>query len=210
MRKILANYNAIFWDFDGVIKDSVEAKTLAYESLFKGMDPELLNEIKVHHRDNGGVSRYEKIPLYLRWAGFEVTQTLVDLYCEKFSAISTQLVIESAWVPGVRAFLIENYPYKKFFLITATPTKEIKVILGELGLLDCFIEVHGAPLKKFEVVQDIMRRLNIQSKDALLVGDSASDYDAAIKNNLRFVLRSTALNCELQKLHKGLSFEGLI
>ena len=52
MQKILASYNAIFWDFDGVIKDSVEAKALAYESLFKGMDPLLLNEIKIHHRDN--------------------------------------------------------------------------------------------------------------------------------------------------------------
>lgn len=210
MQKILASYNAIFWDFDGVIKDSVEAKALAYESLFKGMDPLLLNEIKIHHRDNGGVSRYEKIPLYLRWAGFEVTQILVDLYCKRFSAIVTHLVIDSAWVPGVRDFLIDNYPYKKFFLITATPTKEIKIILSELGLLDCFIEIHGAPIKKYEVVQDIMHRLNLQSKDALLVGDSASDYEAATKNNLRFVLRCTALNGKLQKLHKGPSFEGLI
>ena len=88
--------------------------------------------------------------------------------------------------------------------------KHSEIILSKLGLLDCFIEIHGAPIKKYEVVQDIMRRLNIQSKDALLIGDSASDYDAATKNNLRFVLRSTALNCKLQKLHKGLSFEGLI
>ena len=210
MNDILSRYKFIFWDFDGVIKDSVSAKTFAYERLFDDSDSELALKIKTHHEKNGGVSRYEKIPLYLSWAGFVVTQALVDSYCKKFSAIVTQLVIDSAWVPGVRAFLIDNYLNKKFFLITATPTKEIKIILSELGLLNCFIEIHGAPIKKYEVVQDIMHRFDIQSRDALLVGDSVSDYDAATKNNLRFMLRSTTLNCKLQKIHTGLSFERLI
>ena len=31
----LSNFDAIFWDFDGVIKDSVEVKAEAFAALFK-------------------------------------------------------------------------------------------------------------------------------------------------------------------------------
>ena len=210
MNKLLKNYDVLFWDFDGVIKDSVEAKAFAYQNLFKGMAQDLLNKIQYHHQDNGGVSRYEKIPLYLYWAGFEVTQDLIDSYCQDFSKIVMQLVINSPWVPGVKEYIIDNHKNNKFFLITATPTEEIKIILEELSILDCFAEVHGAPIKKYEVVEAIMHRFEFDTERTAFVGDSVSDHEAAFKNDLTFVLRSTALNYDLQKKHKGLSFKSLI
>ena len=210
MRQHLLSYDAIFWDFDGVIKDSVEAKTTAYVSLFDNMDVELLARVKLHHRKNGGVSRYEKIPLYLAWAGYQVTQNLVDLYCEKFSKKVVQQVINSPWVNGVREFILDSHECKNFFLITATPYEEIKTILSILGLEHCFVEIHGAPIKKYQVVDEVMSRWSLDCESTAFVGDSSSDYEAAVKNNLNFVLRSTTLNQNLQKLHKGLSFESLI
>ena len=60
---------AIFWDFDGVIKDSVSLKSDAFSELFSSSDKAVVNKINEHHELNGGVSRYEKIPLYLEWSG---------------------------------------------------------------------------------------------------------------------------------------------
>ena len=95
----------IFWDFDGVIKDSIDAKTKGFELLFEGCDPSVKNSIKSHHEANGGLTRYQKIPLYLEWAGISVTDEIVDHFCERFSSLVFDMVIRSPWVPGVREFL---------------------------------------------------------------------------------------------------------
>ena len=47
----------IFWDFDGVIKDSVEVKTHAFEYLFPDGDADFLRKVRMHHEANGGMSR---------------------------------------------------------------------------------------------------------------------------------------------------------
>ena len=210
MQQVLASYRWIFWDFDGVIKDSVESKAQAYQDLFVEGNPELVDRIKQHHNENGGVSRYEKIPTYLTWANLNVTQDLVDYYCKKFSLSVKRRVVNSAWVPGVKEFLIDNSFNRRFVLVTATPTAEIKEILLRLGLADIFLEVYGAPIEKHVVVREVMSRKNIRSEDALLVGDSVSDYEAALANGIEFALRRTPLNIDLQKLHQGLSFESLV
>ena len=126
MRQHLLSYDAIFWDFDGVIKDSVEAKTTAYVSLFDNMDVELLARVKLHHRKNGGVSRYEKIPLYLAWAGYQVTQNLVDLYCEKFSKTGSPNALESKSSVQETTVTIKNS--KQYFIFSVSGKIEVSNI----------------------------------------------------------------------------------
>ena len=48
---------------------------------------------------------FEKIPLYLSWAGVDVTDELVDKFCNLFSKSVVQSVIESPWVPGVYEYI---------------------------------------------------------------------------------------------------------
>ena len=78
VNKLLNNYDTIFWDFDGVIKDSVEVKTNAFKSLFEDFDPDLLDQIVEHHENNTGISRFEKIPMYLDWVGVKVNKDIVE------------------------------------------------------------------------------------------------------------------------------------
>ena len=61
----LNSYKLLFWDFDGVIKESLEIKREAFANIFQGIDEKTKLKIKNHHDKNGGMSRYEKIPLYL-------------------------------------------------------------------------------------------------------------------------------------------------
>ena len=57
----------IFWDFDGVIKDSVQVKISSFCKLFEHYGLEVVEKIRVHNERNGGMSRYMKFPIYLDW-----------------------------------------------------------------------------------------------------------------------------------------------
>ena len=74
----------IFWDFDGVVKDSLDIKSLSFENLFLPFGTEIASRVRIHHERNGGVSRFEKIPLYLQWAGQPPSPLQVNEFCDKF------------------------------------------------------------------------------------------------------------------------------
>jgi phosphoglycolate phosphatase-like HAD superfamily hydrolase len=207
---MLRRYATLFWDFDGVIKESVAVKSDAYERLFAAFGAELAARVRAHHERNGGMSRYEKLPLYLRWAGREASAAEVSRYCERFSAAVQQAVIDSPWVPGAREYLQENHARQCFVLVTATPVAEMQSILTALDLAACFREVHGAPASKTEAIQSVLARWKCARADSLLIGDSDSDYAAAKATGVEFMLRRTALNRNLQREHCGLQCEDFI
>ncbi len=206
---LLKGRKIVFWDFDGVIKDSVAVKTMGYEKLFTPYGKDVVEKVRQHHKAHGGVSRYEKIPLYLSWAGDLVGKDQVQSFCDKFSNLVQQAVIDSPWVPGVREYLQTNHTNQYFVLITATPQEEIEKILHVLDITRFFREVHGAPSSKTTVVRDGLERLRCPPEQALVVGDSDTDLNAAEENNLVFLLRRTPFNQVLQESFQGPSFGGL-
>ncbi len=206
----LAAYRTLFWDFDGVIKDSVAVKTQAYERFFAPFGASVAARVRAHHEKNGGMSRYDKFPLYLEWAGQSTSADAVARYCERFSDAVMQAVIDSPWVRGAREYLEANCRRQCFVIVTGTPQEEIEDILRVLGIRECFLEVHGAPTSKVDAVAAVLRQQGCASQDALLIGDSDSDYQAARANGVAFLLRRTALNQSLQRLHGGLQCEDFL
>ena len=188
----------IFWDFDGVIKDSVKSKGQAFVAIFSSIDSRIKKKILNHHENHGGMSRFEKIPLYLEFASLPVNQKNIDIHLKRFSEFTKQLVIDSEWIPGVLEFIRENSRLKDFFLITATPTEEINEILKCLELDNHFKRVFGSPLNKTTVVSELLKNYKIPLNDALMLGDSCSDYKAAKENEVNFILRKTEFNKNLQ------------
>lgn len=209
IHRLLTQKEIIFWDFDGVIKDSVTVKSCAFEQLFLSYGRELAARVRLHHESNGGLSRFDKIPLYLKWTGESPTPEKVQLFCDRFSVLVLQAVIDSNWVPGVREYLSTHYEEQYFVLVTATPQLEINHILAQLDISHCFREVHGAPNRKTLIIGSTLRRLNYPLDGALMVGDSDTDFDAAIANCVDFLLRRTSLNIALQKRHAGAFFDCL-
>ena len=209
MISLFVEKELIFWDFDGVIKESDVCKAIAYESLFLPYGQDVSMQVRRHHDLNGGMSRFDKLPIYLKWAGLTATQSLVNEFCNKFSELVYRTVIDSPAVPGVTEYLEGNYKRQYFVLITATPQGEIEKILEELNLSHYFREIYGSPCLKSEVVRNTILRLKVASSDALVVGDSEVDYQAAIKNNVPFILRRTEANHYLQETYFGPSFNSL-
>ena len=212
VKQVLALLNAsqiVFWDFDGVIKDSVMVKSAGYEKLFLPFGEDVVKRVNKHHNVHGGISRYEKIPLYLSWAGEPANPIQVQDFCDRFSDLVQQAVVDSPWVPGVCEYLSSHYADQCFVLITGTPQKEIEEILHALNITRYFRNVYGAPKAKTIMVKDVLERLSCPFEQALVIGDSGTDLEAAKNNNVAFLLRRTSLNKELQKQFTGPSFENL-
>lgn len=207
--KILCAATVVFWDFDGVIKDSVEVKSIAFESLFLPYGQDIARRVRQHHEANGGISRFDKIPLYLRWAGEPVNDSRVNEFCDRFSKLVLQAVIDSPWVPGVHEYLLRHYTHKYFVLVTATPQDGIQHIVDIIDIAYCFREVHGAPKKKDSAIGDVLHRLHCNPTHALMVGDADTDLMAAQTNSIPFLLRRTLLNKTLRASYAGPIFDHL-
>jgi UDP-glucose 4-epimerase len=199
----LDSYKFVFLDFDGVIKDSCEIKADAFEQLFSPYGEDIAKRVRIHHEANGGMSRYEKLPLYLEWVGIRPDQNTIEEFSRRFSSLAKNGVINSPWVVGMPDYLINNQRKKPFFLVTATPQEEIEEILDALNIHHCFKQVIGSPTNKTTAVSKIMRSFKIKPEDAVMVGDSTGDHQAAVENDIMFVLRETSLNQNLQKIHSG-------
>lgn len=202
--------SVLFWDFDGVIKESVEVKTQAYLGLFAPFGAELAARIRAHHQANGGMSRLEKIPLYLEWAGCPATADEVARCCTAFANAVRQRVIDSPWVPGACEYLQAHHARQRCVVLTATPQAEIEGILQTLGIAHWFLEVHGAPIPKAAAIAAVLARWGCPARDALVIGDSTSDYEAAKSANVDFLLRRTTLNTPLQHQYHGPQCENFL
>ena len=86
------------------------------------------------------------------------------------------------------------------FVVSATPQEELELIVERRGLGAWFRELHGAPAAKPDVLLDLMDRYELATEELLMVGDGLSDYRAARRAGVGFVLRETA---EQEELFRG-------
>lgn len=195
----IRKFKAVFFDFDGVIKDSVESKAQAFSYLFNNISKELNQKITNHHILNTGISRFDKIPIYMKWAGIDLSQKNIINHLEKFSEISLNLVEASPWIPGSLEYIENNHMNQSLFIISATPQKDIQLIAQNLKIDKFFESITGSPLSKIELLSEQLTRNSINPSDAIMIGDSLEDYEAAIKNSVPFLLVKNKFNKSLQK-----------
>lgn len=209
IRGLLDRAEVVFWDFDGVVKDSVQAKTDGFAAVFEPYGSTVVAEVVAHHEANGGMSRFEKIPRYLRWAGEQPTDEAIADHCAQFARVVVDAVVDAPWVPGVREYLLDGRDRRRFVLVTATPDDEIHVIIARVGLEGCFERIIGAPTPKGEAIGRTLSDWSVAADEAVMVGDAEADLRAAEVNAVPFALRRTPLNVHLQKDFDGPMFEDL-
>jgi phosphoglycolate phosphatase-like HAD superfamily hydrolase len=191
-------YKAIFWDFDGVIKESTAAKTQAYVDLFTSYGVEVQSKVKQHHLQNGGISRFVKIPFYFDvFAGKKLSDEEIGVEAMRYRNMTLDAVVESAWVPGVMEYIQEHYLKQDFYVVTGTPQEDIDIICERLGINQYFKGVYGAPDAKASLVEKAIKERCYSKDELLFVGDALADYEAAQKNHIEFLLRQTDENREL-------------
>ena len=77
---------AVIFDFDGVLAESLEIKTVAFGKLFEDKGEAVRDKVIKYHLDNSGVSRFEKIRyIYREILKEPLDKETFDLLCGRFS-----------------------------------------------------------------------------------------------------------------------------
>ncbi len=180
---------AIFFDFDGVILESVDVKGWAFGELFKDY-PEHVDEIVSFHYANGGMSRFDKFRYFYK----NIFKKPLDdkeftRLCEEFGRIVYHRVLECNFVPGAREFIHKYSEKIPLFIITGTPHDEIIKIVEAKELDQYFKGVFGSPTPKGLWAKKILEEWRLGATKIVFIGDAMSDYYAAKENGLCFVAR---------------------
>lgn len=202
-RELFGRARLVFWDFDGVIKDSLQVKEEAFSALFESFGADLATRVRQHHRNNGGVSRFEKFPLYLSWAGQQSTPEAISDLCTRMENLVREGVTASAWVPGAESLLLNNPHGQEFVVVSATPLAELTDIVERLSLGACFQRIYGAPTRKADAIAEFMKASGNPPETCLMIGDALADLEAAEKNGIPFLLRRHDGNADVFLRHSG-------
>jgi phosphoglycolate phosphatase-like HAD superfamily hydrolase len=183
----------IFFDFDGVIVESADIKTEAFRELFKTYPQ--VDEIVKYHKQNAGVSRYEKFSyIYKSILKKPLSESLKAKLGKKFSTIVVNKIKEAPSVPGVADFLRKYSKKAMLCVASGTPEEELLNIVKSRGLSSYFYKVRGSPSKKSEIIVQVLKEEGLAKGEALFVGDSITDYNEATKVGVSFVGRTATLN----------------
>ena len=188
-------YRNIIFDFDGVLAESVEIKTKAFYAIYHKHGEEIAQKVVLHHKENGGMSRYEKFPYYHKsFLNKQLSINEIEILGEEFSKLVVDGVINSNEVPGALWFLKRYKEECNYWIVSATPTYEINEIIYKRNLSQFFIKIYGSPNTKISIVKRIINENNLELGNTVFIGDAMSDYNAAIKNSISFILRKTDEN----------------
>jgi phosphoglycolate phosphatase-like HAD superfamily hydrolase len=194
----LNQYKNIFFDFDGVIKESLTVKAEAFEELFLEYGVLFRKKVWEHHMKNGGLSRIDKIKLYMDWAGEDLINSRIDELSSKFGDLVKDKVIQSAWVPGVDKFLKAKKDDQIFIIVSAAPQQELQEICSIIGIRKVFSRIYGSPVSKTKAINDSIINYSMNLDECLMIGDYNNDHIAARNNRIAFVLRSHEFNSEVK------------
>jgi HAD superfamily hydrolase (TIGR01549 family) len=185
---------AVFFDFDGVILESVTVKTNAFRALFSAY-PEHLAAIINYHLENGGVSRFEKFNvIYRDILRQPLTPEEFQSLGQRFNELVINEVLVCPFVPGAYELLERLVAELPLFVISATPPDELRQIIQRRGLEPFFEGIYGAPPGKAETIGTILDEQGWKPGEVVFIGDSLNDLAAAQTVGVPFIGRMPADN----------------
>lgn len=180
----------IIFDFDGVLVESVDIKTKAFAKLFEGEGRAAVDQVVDYHVRNTGVSRFEKIKyIYKNILKRKLTEEVFQELCATFARLVVDEVVRAPYVKGAKEFLDDASGHYGCFISSATPQREIEEIVKARKMGRSFKAIYGAPQKKSDIVEKIIRENSISGNEAVYVGDAMSDYTAASTHGVHFIAR---------------------
>jgi HAD superfamily hydrolase (TIGR01549 family) len=181
------------FDFDGVLFESVPIKTRAFQALFEGETPEILEVITRYHLANGGINRWDKIRTIFRDILHRpLSEHDLKQQADRFAALVVQKVVAAPWVIGAKEFLDGHQKQYRYFVVSATPEEELKEIVRQKKIGHYFREILGAPRKKDASLREILERHALAPAELVYVGDAINDWQAARSLSIPFVWRRAA------------------
>lgn len=179
----------IILDFDGVVIESVDLKTRAFEQLF-AHEPEMSKAFMEFHHKNSGRSRFHKFEwLYENVLKKPLPEEEKKALGEKFSKLIFENMLKVPYVEGAVEFLEKFHNILPIYVASITPERELKKIIEMRGLTGYFKGVLGTTGAKADLIRQIMEKEDAAPGEVLFVGDTNEDRKASEETGVRFVAR---------------------
>lgn len=209
-------FKAIFFDFDGVLAESVATKDQAFRTIYQPYGQDVIEKVLAHHRRYAGISRVEKIKYcHQEFLDIALDDPALEVLTQQFSNLVEDGVIQCETVVGAVEFLDREKPRRDLFVISGTPEDELRRITTARNLNDYFKGIYGSPRYKEEIIKTLLKQYRYHPDDVLFIGDGLTDYEAAMACGLPFAGRvapndvspfpaGTAIYPDLMAMHKDL------
>ncbi|NVJ54149.1 MAG: HAD family hydrolase [Campylobacteraceae bacterium] len=178
----------IFFDFDGVILDSMPIRDYGFRKIFENYPNELVDKLISYHQSNGGLSRFHKIRyFYNELLKKDISEERIEEYANKFSEImKEQLTNKKYLISQTVNFIQKNYKNYNLHIVSGSEQNELRYLCEKLDVSKYFITIEGSPTPKNDLVKNRLKNESYNSNEAILIGDSINDYEAANINGLKF------------------------
>ena len=178
----------IFFDFDGVILDSMPIRDFGFRKILEEYPEDLVEKLIEYHQYNAGLSRFHKIKyFYTHFLNKTISEEKLNEYTTTFTRIMKEKLVSKEYLINETVSFIKNN-HKKFIfhIVSGSEQNELRYLCEQLELTQYFKSIHGSPTHKNILVQDIINHSDYKAEECLLIGDSINDYEAAVHNNIEF------------------------
>lgn len=178
-----------FWDFDGVLMDSMPVRNKGFELVLKDFPKDQVDELMNFHLKNGGLSRYVKFRYFFENIRNEpISDYEINKWAKKFSVVMRkELVAPKLLIEDSLAFVKNNFENYDMHIVSGSDQEELRFLCNKMNIEIFFKSINGSPTPKIELVKNLLIINKYQNQDCVLIGDSLNDYDAAFKNEIDFI-----------------------
>ena len=177
----------IFFDFDGVIMDSMALKLEAYCECLREFNfaREDVNRMVYEHM---GQSRRRIIVwIYEELSGKKITDEIFEKALAKFNELDNAARAKWKFLPGSLEFIQKVHADRFTAVVTGTPEEFILKATAHHDLDQYFDIVRGSPDRKPKIVSELLEANSLDPADCIFIGDGKTDQDAADQCGVRFV-----------------------
>jgi len=121
----------------------------------------------------------------------EYTSAMQEELCKSFSNLVYKKIIQCPFVDGAKDLLEDFEGNISMYISSINPSDELSAVMKERGLSKYFKKVYAHPWSKKEAIEDILIRERIEPTQAVFIGDSYEDYEAASAKQVFFIGRDS-------------------
>jgi phosphoglycolate phosphatase-like HAD superfamily hydrolase len=150
---------------------------------------DLTSRFVEYHRENGGISRYQKFDHFLRNMADSYTDAEYQRLLSKFSSVVRSKLLAVDLTAGAVEFIRRKHSESILYIVSGGDQSELREVFTKRGLSHYFQKILGSPTDKSDHCNRIRNNLGADSR-ALFIGDSRLDHQAAQNCDFDFIFLS--------------------